>query len=196
MATAAPPPLSKSVIFGTSGVGGILGWVVIHPVNTLAVRMNISGSSAGFFSFAGDIVKKEGVAALYQGLSAGMLRQVPYATTRFGLFETMRDVLAKYRKTDFAQRFVTASVSGGVAALVSCPVEVCLVRMSNDNALPAAERRGYTGVFNAITRIANEEGVAAFWRGSSPFVMRAMLVGGTQVTLARAFALQAYARSA
>ena len=154
---------------------------MIHPVNTIAVRMNISGTTKPFSVFASDLVKSEGIGTLYQGLSAGCLRQVPYATTRFGLFETMRDVLAKYRKTDFAQRFFVASVSGGVAALVSCPVEVCLVRMSNDNALPIAERRGYTGVFNAITRITAEEGVAAFWRGSQPFVMRAMLVGGTQV---------------
>lgn len=174
-------PLGKSVIFATSGLGGILGWMVIHPVNTVAVRMNISGSQKSFSAFAGGLVKTEGVGTLYQGLSAGMLRQVPYATTRFGLFETMRDVMAKYRKTDFAQRFFIASVSGGVAALVSCPVEVCLVRMSNDNALPVAERRGYTGVFNAISRIAAEEGIPAFWRGSQPFVMRAMLVGGTQV---------------
>ena len=174
-------PLSKSVIFGTSGLGGILGWVVVHPVNTLAVRMNISGTKLGFSAFASDMVKREGVMTLYQGLSAGCLRQVPYATTRFGLFETMRDVLAKYRKTDFAQRFVTASVSGGVAALVSCPIEVCLVRMSNDNSLPLAERRGYNGVMDAIARITREEGVAAFWRGSQPFVTRAMLVGGTQV---------------
>ncbi len=31
-------------------------------------------------------------------------------------------------------------------------------------------------------RIAREEGVATFWRGSMPFVNRAMLVGATQVS--------------
>jgi len=54
--------------------------------------------------------------------------QVFYATSRYGLFETFRDSLAKYRKTDFAQRFFTAATAGGCAALISCPVEVCLVR--------------------------------------------------------------------
>ena len=53
--------------------------------------------------------------------------------------------------------------------------------MSNDASLPAAERRGYSSVFNAVTRITAEEGPAAFYRGSQPFVMRAMVVGGTQV---------------
>ena len=41
LATSPEPPkpastkdLSKSVIFATSGIGGILGWVIVHPANT------------------------------------------------------------------------------------------------------------------------------------------------------------------
>ena len=178
-------PLSKSVIFSTSGLGGVLGWIMIHPFNTLAVRLNLQGMKGGatppFVTFTSQLIKNEGWGGLYAGLGAGCLRQVFYATSRYGLFETFRDELAKYRKTDFVQRFATAGVAGGCAALISCPIEVCLVRMSNDASLPVAERRGYTNVFNAITRIASEEGPAAFYRGSQPFVMRAMVVGGTQV---------------
>jgi len=182
----APKPLSKSVIFGTSGLGGIAGWIVVHPFNTLAVRMNLtsmssSGPPKSFFTFAGDLISKEGFGGLYAGIGAGCLRQVFYATSRYGLFETFRDGLAKYRKTDFAQRFAVASVAGGCAALISCPVEVCLVRMSNDASLPVDQRRGYTSVFDAVIRIAREDGLAAFYRGSQPFVLRAMVVGGTQV---------------
>ena len=61
----AAKPLSKAVVFTTSGLGGILGWMVIHPVNTVAVRMNISGTTKSFSGFAGDIVKSEGVGTLY-----------------------------------------------------------------------------------------------------------------------------------
>eukprot|EP01127_Copromyxa_protea_P008307 TRINITY_DN1907_c0_g1_i3.p1 TRINITY_DN1907_c0_g1~~TRINITY_DN1907_c0_g1_i3.p1 ORF type:complete len:216 (-),score=32.12 TRINITY_DN1907_c0_g1_i3:80-727(-) len=67
------------------------------------------------------------------------------------------------------------------AAFISCPAEVTLVRMSNDSALPVEQRRNYKGLVNAATRIASEEGIAAFWRGSMPFVNRAMVVGALQV---------------
>ena len=180
-------PLSKGVIFGTSGLGGIAGWMCVHPFNTLAVRMNLASMSASagahtsFAQFASNLIKTEGVMSLYAGLGAGCLRQVFYATSRYGLFETFRDICAKYRKTDFAQRFATASVAGGCAAVISCPIEVCLVRMSNDASLPADQQRGYSSVFNAILRIAKEDGMSAFYRGVQPFAMRAMLVGGTQV---------------
>ena len=53
--------------------------------------------------------------------------------------------------------------------------------MSNDASLPVEQQRGYKNVFDAIMRIAKEDGFGAFYRGVQPFAMRAMLVGGTQV---------------
>jgi solute carrier family 25 oxoglutarate transporter 11 len=217
----------KSVIFATSGIGGCLGWCVVHPFNTVAVRMNLASAAGRSFTF-GDMVKKQGFMSVYDGLSAGILRQVFYATTRFGLFETFRDMLHEYRgKTDFASRYVYACVwngiytvymytvmlkssflfvlrfassfarsfhtntniysvvvgamTGGIAAYISCPMEVAVVRMSNDSSLPKEERRNYKNVFDTASRITKEEGVGAFWRGSNPFVIRAMMVGVFQV---------------
>ena len=64
---------------------------------------------------------------------------------------------------------------------MSCPAEVTLVRMSNDASQPAAQRRNYSSVANAFSRILAEEGPSAFFRGVGPFVNRAMLVGAVQV---------------
>ncbi len=68
-----------------------------------------------------------------------------------------------------------------MAALISCPAEVTLVRMSNDASQPPEKRRNYKGVADAFRRIIKEEGVPTFFRGSGPFVNRAMLVGAVQV---------------
>lgn len=78
-------------------------------------------------------------------------------------------------------RVGVGAVTGGIAAYLSCPMEVAVVRMSNDSSLPKEERRNYKGVLDAASRIVKEEGVSAFWRGSSPFVARAMMVGVFQV---------------
>lgn len=174
--------------FFTGAVGGGAGWVVIHPVNTLAIRTNLASLNApagtpspSFISVATDAIKADGVGSLYKGLGAGMWRQLFYATSRLGLFEVYRDMLAKYRETDFFSRLITASAAGGCAAMISCPCEVSLVRMSNDLSLPPESRRNYAGVVDCMGRIAKEEGVPAFWRGCGPFVARACMVGGTQV---------------
>lgn len=183
---AAKPPLPTSISFLTGGLGGIMGWLVVHPFNTCAIRMNLASSSGvanklSFLPFAAKIVKEEGFLSLYNGLPAGIVRQVFYATSRLGLFEVMRDFLAKYRENDIFSRLAVGVVSGGMAAVISCPAEVSLVRMSNDMALAADKRRNYTSVVNAAVRIAREEGIATFWRGCMPFVNRAALVGACQV---------------
>ena len=68
-----------------------------------------------------------------------------------------------------------------MAAVVSCPAEVSLVRISNDSQLPLSQRRGYSGIFNAFFCIFREEGFGAFFRGVEPFVYRAILVGAIQI---------------
>mmetsp|Transcript_21560 Transcript_21560/g.37107 ORF Transcript_21560/g.37107 Transcript_21560/m.37107 type:complete len:312 (+) Transcript_21560:153-1088(+) len=177
------PKVSGVAQFATAGLGGVLGWIVIHPFNTVAVRMNLSTGKGekSFIKFTRKIVKDEGFKTLYKGLGAGITRQIFYATSRFGLFEIFRDQMAKYRETDFLSRLVVGVASGACAAVVSCPAEVSLVRMSNDLALPPERRRNYTSVANAAKRIVTEEGVTTFWRGSQPLMIRAALVGATQV---------------
>lgn len=68
-----------------------------------------------------------------------------------------------------------------MAAAISCPAEVTLVRMSNDASQPPEQRRNYGNVTKAFSRILSEEGPATFFRGVGPFVNRAMLVGAVQV---------------
>jgi solute carrier family 25 (mitochondrial oxoglutarate transporter), member 11 len=182
----ASKPLPGWVAFTTSGVGGIFGWLFIHPVNTLAIRMNLAslqnpGVQIGLVSFASKAIQENGFMSLYNGLGAGIWRQIFYASSRYGLFQVFRDTAAKYREVDFFTRLGCATAAGGLAALISCPCEVSLVRMSNDISLPEDKRRNYKGVVDCASRIASEEGVTAFWRGSTPFVLRACLVGATQV---------------
>ena len=183
--TTAPPPaavkasdLPKSIVFATSGLGGVLGWVVVHPFNTLTVRMSLAAAAGRKFNFADAPIR-----SLYDGLTAGMLRQVFYATSRFGLFETARDAYMQYNggEIDFSARVVIGAITGGMAAYISCPMEVAVVRMSNDKSLPEADRRNYKSVVDTGRRIMAEEGITAFWRGSNPFVFRAMMVGIFQV---------------
>jgi solute carrier family 25 oxoglutarate transporter 11 len=182
-----PKTVPTSVNFATAGLGGLFGWMGIHPFNTLGIRMNLATQSAegaksiSFIQFSKQVIQKQGVSSLYDGLSAGLIRQLFYATSRFGFFEVFRDEMAKYRETDFISRAIAGVTSGGVAALISTPAEVTLVRISNDSTLPVEKRRNYTGVVNAFSRIAKEEGFAAFFQGAGPFVNRAMLVGMVQV---------------
>lgn len=179
--------LPTGVKFATAGLGGIGGWVIVHPFNTFAVRMSLASAQPGyqpmsFARFSMNTVAEKGIMSAYEGLSAGCTRQIFYATSRFGLFEVFRDKIHEARgQLGPAERIAAGLASGACAAMISCPAEVSLVRMSNDATLPPDQRRNYKGVVDAFAQIAKQEGVATFWRGCAPFVQRAMLVGIVQV---------------
>ena len=120
-----PPAVPGYVNFITAGLGGIIGWTVVHPLNTLSIRMNlIIAQNAGlqpnqqerlsFVRFSTDIIKNESVGALYRGLTAGWLRQVFFATSIYGFYEIFRDQLAKFSDDlGYAARAVAGVGSGG-----------------------------------------------------------------------------------
>jgi len=184
----------------TGGLGGIFGWVWIHPVYACSVRINLASlqnhkQKLSLPSLAVKISHEEGICNLYNGLPAGILRQVFYASSRLGFFQIFKDTWATHYELDFTSRMCLASVAGGMAAYIACPCEVFMVRMSIDAALPIAERRNYRGIVDCATRIAKEEGIGTFWRGCQPFVCRCCVVGATQVHMTSSGAFLAVGES-
>lgn len=54
--------------------------------------------------------------------------------------------------------------SGSLAVCLGTPFDVALVRMQADSMKAATERRGYKNVFDALIRVAKEEGFMKLYR--------------------------------
>ena len=77
---------------------------IISYTFIFTVRMSLASMQGKKFSMK-TMIKENGLMSVYDGLVAGVSRQIFYATSRFGLFETCRDILHDIRgKTDFAGR--------------------------------------------------------------------------------------------
>jgi len=113
---------------------------------------------------------------LYKGLGAGLLRQATYTTARLGIFRTMMDAIQEStgRPTTLFEKTVGGLVAGGLGSIFGTPADLALIRMQADATLPEAQRRHYTGVVNALTRIVKEEGFTGLFKGCLPVVVRAM----------------------
>lgn len=64
----------------SGGIAGICLWLVIFPVDCIKSRIQVlsmSGKVAGFTGTLLNIVKNEGIAVLYSGLNATILRAIP-----------------------------------------------------------------------------------------------------------------------
>lgn len=162
--------------------------IFVQPLDLVKNRMQMSGEGGQTrqhktsLHAVRSILKNEGVRGIYTGLSAGLLRQATYTTTRLGIYTTLFEMFSKDGKPpNFAMKALIGVTAGGIGAFVGTPAEVALIRMTSDGRLPVDQRRGYKNVADALFRIVKEEGVLTLWRGCIPTVGRAMVVNAAQL---------------
>lgn len=184
-----PTPIPNSIKFLFGGTAGMAATCFVQPLDLVKNRMQLSGEGGGArqyktsFHAIGSVLRNEGVIGIYTGLSAGLLRQASYTTTRLGIYTILFDRFAG-KEGQPPNFFVKASIgltAGGIGAFVGTPAEISLIRMCADGRLPVAQQRGYRNVFDALFRIVKEEGVLTLWRGCGPTVARAMVVNAAQL---------------
>lgn len=72
--------------FGGMASGGAACFT--HPLDLLKVTLQTQQEgNLSIVQLTGKIIRQQGVFALYNGLSASLLRQLTYSTTRFGIYE-------------------------------------------------------------------------------------------------------------
>lgn len=195
--------------FVEGGIASIIAGCSTHPLDLIKVRMQLQGESSGSvqplrpamafqttttrinlppprvgpIAVGVKIVQQDGFKALFSGVSATMLRQTLYSTTRMGLYDVL-----KQKWTDpetgnmpLMTKIGAGLIAGGVGAAVGNPADVAMVRMQADGRLPASQRRNYKSVIDAISQMRKSEGITSLWRGSSLTVNRAMLVTASQL---------------
>lgn len=72
----------------TSGaVGGLVLWTVIFPADVIKSRIQVASLNRTFLSVGAEILKTEGVAALYNGLKPTLVRTIPATAALFVVYE-------------------------------------------------------------------------------------------------------------
>jgi solute carrier family 25 (mitochondrial dicarboxylate transporter), member 10 len=170
--------------FWYGGVASMVAGACTHPLDLAKVRMQTSktpGQSTARTLY--NVVTGEGVFAIYSGLSASLLRQATYSTTRFGVYEYLKDSLAKdENKTPPTYVLLPISMlSGWIGGMVGNPADVVNIRMQNDRALPLEKRRNYKNALDGLRRIIVEEGPKSLFRGLVPNCTRGVLMTASQV---------------
>jgi solute carrier family 25 oxoglutarate transporter 11 len=182
MAGQQPKPIPAAVNFGLAAAAGCTAWIPMHPFDVVKSRLQATeGKSANPFKVVAEVGQKEGLGALYNGLSAGLLRQCTYTCLRVGLFNNLMQYFKDKEKQWWNGKVASGIFAGAVGSGLVCPVEVSLVRMQVDGKLPVEQRRNYKHVFDAMYRILKEEGVAGGWRGVGPTMSRAIVITVSQL---------------
>jgi solute carrier family 25 oxoglutarate transporter 11 len=103
----APKKMPTWVTFAQSGLGGVTGWLFVHPLDVVKVRLQLQvrggvcfilfiqgeGAKTSTMGVVRNVLAQEGAAALYAGLSAAVMRQAVYTTARLAFYDIIRDAL-------------------------------------------------------------------------------------------------------
>ncbi|KAJ7256447.1 hypothetical protein O6H91_Y414400 [Diphasiastrum complanatum] len=190
------------------GMASLVAMSLTHPLDLIRVRAHLQleaaykqamhNTSVAYVgagehlvspvAVARRLIQTEGTRALYAGMSAAILRQIVYSSTKLGLYEVLKQrwrdpssEAAAAAALPLHRKVAAGLVAGAAAAIVSNPADVAMVRMQADGALPCHQRHNYTSVVDALVRIARREGLASLWTGSSLVVPRAMIVTAPQL---------------
>lgn len=103
------------------GCASAMAACLTHPLDLLKVHLQTAKSNKEFnlLRRTYKIVEVQGFLALYNGLSASLFRQLTYSTTRFGLYEIMKQSLDEDpRYLSFQKKVLLASISGAAGGFL------------------------------------------------------------------------------
>ncbi|XP_033001834.1 mitochondrial uncoupling protein 3-like [Lacerta agilis] len=188
-------PPSATVKFLSAGTAACVADLFTFPLDTAKVRLQIQGECKasraaknvkykGAFGTITTMVKTEGPKSLYNGLVAGLQRQMSFASIRIGLYDSVKQFYTP-KGSDSASiptRLLAGCTTGAMAVTCAQPTDVVKVRFQAHIRLVGGPKK-YNGTVDAYKTIAREEGVRGLWKGTLPNIIRNSIVNcGEMVT--------------
>ncbi|XP_037546588.1 mitochondrial brown fat uncoupling protein 1 isoform X1 [Nematolebias whitei] len=184
-----PPPLG--VKMASAAAAACVADIVTFPLDTAKVRLQIQGEKQavggiryrGVFGTISTMVRTEGPKSLYNGLVAGLQRQVCFASIRIGLYDSVKNFYSggkDSKRLNVLVRILAGCTTGAMAVSVAQPTDVVKVRFQAQMNLNGSARR-YSGTMQAYRHIFLNEGMRGLWKGMLPNITRNALVNCTEL---------------
>lgn len=123
------------------------------------------------------IVKEEGPAELYRGLTPSLIGVIPYAATNYYAYDTLRKAYRQILKQEEIGNMATlliGSAAGAISGGVTFPLEVARKHMQAG----ALNGRQYHNMLHALISILEHEGVLGLYRGLGPSCLKLVPAAG------------------
>ncbi|XP_034044452.1 mitochondrial brown fat uncoupling protein 1 [Thalassophryne amazonica] len=185
-----PPPLG--VKMASAGLAACVADGITFPLDTAKVRLQIQGEKAaveatkniryrGVFGTISTMIRTEGPRALYNGLVAGLQRQMCFASVRIGLYDNVKNFYTGGKDSPgVLVRILAGCTTGAMAVSFAQPTDVVKVRFQAQINLDGVARR-YSGTMQAYKHIFQNEGLRGLWKGTLPNITRNALVNCTEL---------------
>ncbi|RVE65067.1 hypothetical protein OJAV_G00131760 [Oryzias javanicus] len=186
------PPAAVRVL--AAGSAGCVADLVTFPLDTAKVRLQIQGEGRtsvqgqmvkyrGVFGTIVTIVRTEGPRSLYNGLVAGLQRQMTFASVRIGLYDSMKQLYAGGSdNAGLGTRLLAGCTTGAMAVAFAQPTDVVKVRFQAQiRLLESGTVKRYGSTTQAYRTIVRDEGLRGLWKGALPNIIRNAIVNCSEL---------------
>lgn len=165
-------PFWKTFVAG--GTAGIIEILVMYPTDVMKTRAQLSTTAnKNMFVTMYEVVRTEGIGALYRGIASPILAEAPKRAVKFATNEKYKEMLARPDGSLPPQRaFLAGAMAGATEVIVNCPFEVIKVRMQ-------AKNSPYKSTLDCAIQTLKSEGIVGLYRGAEPQLWRNAAWNGT-----------------
>lgn len=184
------PSLAQTL--SSSLVVGAIATAVTYPIDLVKTRIQHRAEGIGirqkgyragynpFLEFRRISETGRGFSYFFHGLEAALVSRSVYLLTRNLIYKIIYDYTKPVKPSNdltYREKSVLSGFAGTVAAIVSNPFEVVLIRQQVDGALPKDVRRNYAGLIEGYNQLATREGGAgALFKGVQASILRSLVL--------------------
>ncbi|KAL3982833.1 Protein dif-1 [Acanthocheilonema viteae] len=175
--------------FAAGGVGGTFCVAMGHPFDTVKVRLQtmpkvVPGTRplyTGALDCARQTIVKEGIFALYKGMSAPIIGVTPLFAVYFGScsFGKWLQQTSPDQEMTFAQNLLSGGLAGIFTTVIMVPGEriKCLLQVQHAGPTdPSSEH--YTGPVDVFRKLYKQGGIRSIYRGLMATLLRDVPASG------------------
>jgi solute carrier family 25 phosphate transporter 23/24/25/41 len=173
-----PDAVTVSERFAAGGAAGALSQAAIYPLEIAKTRLAVSapGTYAGLVDCIGSIVRVEGMAALYQGLTTSIVGIVPYAGVDLSINSLLKEVVGRYYAQRGEEPGIPAVLGCGMgsstcAMLVTYPLNLIRTRLQASG-MPGAPT--FSGPLDVLRQTLAAGGARALFQGIGPNMLKVL----------------------
>jgi len=153
-----------AISLASGGLARTLACVIVNPLELIRTKMQSQKMAFGEVRKALEItVKSEGKVGLWKGVSASLMRDVPFSAIYWPCYEYLRP--SEY---NFSQICVAGAVAGSVASAATNPMDVIKTRIQ----IQLGENGVKMSNSQVVQEIIQSHGIKGLWAGLTPRLLK------------------------
>ena len=163
---------------GLSGISVGIANICTSPLDMIKVRMQLSKSETNIYKIGTNIIQTEGIFSLWRGIGPSIARGFFFGGARLGLYTPIKNRISNDLPPNFYQKMLAGSISGGLAAAVTSPIELIKTTLQSKKSNDISKNS-----LQIIRNIINKHGVIGLWNGAIPGLLRSSLLTASQCAI-------------